>query len=304
MVRRSPGSIKLTGDHDGGLRRRQLLAGALAMGCARCAGTPERPKAPSLEDLERSMLERVNRDRQAAGVPALAHDDALTSVARAHADDMRRARFFSHTSPTTGKLEDRLARARIAVLFARENLADAPDVDAAEDGLLASPGHRENLLSTDVTHIGIGVAEGGFKDAGNRLFVQVFAKPAIRQSTDVARQTVIERIGEERKRLGLPPATIDANLDEVARAKVTELEDSLSDAALAEVGRRVAEDQKKRGKAGSITVTGQRVVSATEYTPSASLLTPAATAIGVGVAEARDERGGPAVKILVLAAVA
>src|SRR5689334_887345 len=65
---------------------------------------------PDVARLEQTMWARLNRDRAARGLPALAWDPHLADIARAHSLDMLQHDFFAHESPTTGVLEDRLVR--------------------------------------------------------------------------------------------------------------------------------------------------------------------------------------------------
>ena len=55
---------------------------------------------------------------------------------------------------------------------AGENLALAPTVQVAHDGLMNSPGHRANILNPRYRRVGIGVADGGMH---GKMFVQNFA---------------------------------------------------------------------------------------------------------------------------------
>jgi uncharacterized protein YkwD len=47
-------------------------------------------------------------------------------------------------------------------LNAGENLALAPTLTIAHEGLMNSPGHRANILQKKFGRVGIGVMEGGF----------------------------------------------------------------------------------------------------------------------------------------------
>jgi uncharacterized protein YkwD len=140
---------------------------------------PEEP-ADSLEQAERCLLDSVNRDRAAAGLPELVWDSALAEVARNYSEEMRRTHLVAHISPTTGSVADRLRAAQIAVRVVLENVARASGVREVHRALMSSPGHRANLMSTEVVRIGIGV---GFGDeiAGRRdLFItQVFTSAPV-----------------------------------------------------------------------------------------------------------------------------
>lgn len=113
-------------------------------------------------DLEVAMLKLVNQERQAAGLPPLAADTALARVARLHATDMFRRGYFSHYTPEGKNPFDRIRKQNIHFLTAGENLALAPSLNIAHQGLMNSPGHRANILRKSFGRVGIGVMEGGY----------------------------------------------------------------------------------------------------------------------------------------------
>ncbi|MBI4954711.1 MAG: CAP domain-containing protein [Myxococcales bacterium] len=252
--------------------------------------------------LERRLFELVGRDRAAAGLPAFAWDDELAAVARAHAADMVAHRFFEHDSPTTGTLEDRLDRAGYASLESRENLASAGDAEQAEKQLMASPGHRTNLLSKSVTHLGIGVVRGDPHGADGRLlaFVQVFARPAPHLTADDAAARVLAALGASRgsaaplERLGL--------LDELARREIVRVRSSVPQEDLRRAGDAVVADlaaHKELGLRG-LSLDAQAVLGLEQYEPPALFAAPGARAFGLAVAPDVDPRGRPVVKIFLL----
>jgi uncharacterized protein YkwD len=108
--------------------------------------------------VELALLALVNRARVAAGARPLRPHRGLAQVARLHARDMQAHGFFGHRSPIAGGLKARLAEAAIDYLHAGENLALATSPERAHDALMASPGHRNNLLDRRFTHLGVGVA--------------------------------------------------------------------------------------------------------------------------------------------------
>ena len=121
---------------------------------------------------ENIMLNLVNQERTSRGLNALRLDPALRTLARNYGEQMFEDGFFSHTSAIDGSSPaDRANRAGIAYSVIGENLAFAPDVYVAHQGLMNSPGHRANILSPDYGHIGIGVINGGIY---GRMFVQEF----------------------------------------------------------------------------------------------------------------------------------
>lgn len=120
---------------------------------------------------ERQMLDLVNEERQSVGLRPLVWDDRLLPVARQHSEEMFRLKYFSHQSPVSGSPFDRLRAAGISYTRAGENLAYAQSVSVAHRGLMQSPGHRENILRPEFTHIAVGVISAG---PYGRMFTQVF----------------------------------------------------------------------------------------------------------------------------------
>ncbi len=123
---------------------------------------------------ERQMLDLLNEERSAAGLRPLIWDDRLLPVARQHSEEMFKLKYFAHQSPVSGSPFDRLKTAGITYSRAGENLAYAQSVSVAHRGLMQSPGHRENILRPEFTHIAIGVVSAG---PYGRMFTQMFATP-------------------------------------------------------------------------------------------------------------------------------
>lgn len=121
---------------------------------------------------EKVMLNLVNKERISRGLNPLVPDEKLRAVARKYATEMLVHGFFSHTSAVDGSTPaDRVTRAGIDYLVVGENLAYAPDVYIAHTGLMNSPGHRANILSSDYSRVGVGVIDAGVY---GKMFVQEF----------------------------------------------------------------------------------------------------------------------------------
>lgn len=123
------------------------------------------------EAAENTMFRLVNEERTAQGFKPLISSVALKTLARAHAKDMFARGYFSHYNPEGQSPFDRMNKAGITFTAAGENLALAPNIQFAHQGLMKSPGHRANILSPDFGHIGIGVIDGGIY---GEMFVQEF----------------------------------------------------------------------------------------------------------------------------------
>ena len=114
-------------------------------------------------DLEKQMLDLVNKERQANGLNPLAPDPKLTEVARAHSADMFARGYFAHDTPEGLSPFDRMRAANVHFATAGENLALAPTLMVAHTGLMNSPGHRANILRPQFGRVGIGVLDGGMR---------------------------------------------------------------------------------------------------------------------------------------------
>lgn len=123
------------------------------------------------EYTEKTMLTLVNIERQKYNLPILVRSEKLEFVARNHAKDMFERGYFSHYNPESLSPFDRMDKEGVKYISAGENLALAPSVVLAHQGLMNSPGHRKNILSADFYQVGIGAVNGGIYGT---LFVQEF----------------------------------------------------------------------------------------------------------------------------------
>jgi uncharacterized protein YkwD len=121
---------------------------------------------------EQSMLDLVNEERVSRGLHPLVMDERLREAARAHSRDMLARGYFNHVTPDGVTPARRLLRERISFLTMGENLAFAPTLQVAHQGLMRSPGHRANILRPVFTRVGIGVINAGIY---GRMFTQEFA---------------------------------------------------------------------------------------------------------------------------------
>lgn len=113
------------------------------------------------ENGESDMIILINEDRKKVGLKPLKTDPLLRNVARAYAMQMLREGFFSHTTPEGQTPYDRLINANVNYDVAGENLALAPTVEIAHQGLMNSVTHRDNILDDQYTSIGVGVIDAG-----------------------------------------------------------------------------------------------------------------------------------------------
>lgn len=127
---------------------------------------PNATQAPSTEDdyttqsvsaQEQMMFNLLNQDRNNNGLPSLTLDPTLCGIARVKSCDMRDNNYFAHESPTYGRVKDMLTRFGYSFNGAGENIAHHATVEKAEAAFMSSSGHRQNILSSAWTKVGIGI---------------------------------------------------------------------------------------------------------------------------------------------------
>lgn len=129
-------------------------------------------KVTGLTKEEENMLQLINQVRAKNGLSPLQVDYQLLKIARAKSRDMVQENYFAHYSPNYGSPFEMMQELGIDYYLAGENIAGAPDVKLAHQQLMKSKSHRENILHSDFTYVGIGVVEGG---PYNKIYTQEFA---------------------------------------------------------------------------------------------------------------------------------
>jgi uncharacterized protein YkwD len=126
-------------------------------------GAVKRYVPPTPEQIERELLELINRDRAALGRPPLLAHPALQEIARDHSARMAAANELSHYFPGWPRPEQRLQRAGLCFLASSENVARGPSPIARfiHEALMDSVTHRINILDGRMLQAGIGVIKEG-----------------------------------------------------------------------------------------------------------------------------------------------
>lgn len=143
-----------------------LLAALLLLGaCGGAGGGPTAPRGLTVDAVESRSLDLLNEARAGEGVGPLAFNAAAADAARAHSEAMRDKGYFGHVDPQQGDLGQRLAVTTIVFRVAAENLAavenGADPAGFAHAHLMASAGHRQNILDPRFSEVGVGVARAG-----------------------------------------------------------------------------------------------------------------------------------------------
>lgn len=115
-----------------------------------------------LASINRKIFRLVNRQRRLHGVRELEWNNALAEQARLQSADMVERGFFEHDNPAHGPLAKRLSAAGIRWARCAENIFREQGMedpaDAAVEGWMRSPGHRQILLDPLFVETGIGAA--------------------------------------------------------------------------------------------------------------------------------------------------
>lgn len=208
--------VVLRGEKDGQERR-------LATVPVACGGEPpaslqleERPWPADPAAQARLVLEQVNVERAAAGLPALAWDDEVARVALSLAEDLADEQ-LKGTGPGVPVM-DRLIKVGQGSPLVLQNPGQAGSARRAAEGFLESPVHRANLMNREITTGGVGVALRTGPDGQPaaylvELFTQVLAPlDPVKVRTDV-RAGLAQRRAEAKA----SPVTSDPFLEEVAQ---------------------------------------------------------------------------------------
>lgn len=127
----------------------------------------------TIDDVRADVLSLVNAARKNAGLPALKRNAALERSAQTYADHMHADGFFGHTDPAGQTLRNRIDAVSyydrsfssdcqcIKGYALGENLARGQrSAEEAVKAWMESPSHRDAILGSDFTDLGVGVRSG------------------------------------------------------------------------------------------------------------------------------------------------
>ncbi|MEE8409821.1 MAG: CAP domain-containing protein [Myxococcota bacterium] len=131
---------------------------------------------------------RLTNEQRAAGAmcgalgygraPPLTEEPALTCAARKHAADMAARDFMAHDNPDGETPWDRIDSAGYRYNQAAENVAGGYGTPAdVVAGWISSQGHCQNVMSFQLSKIGVGFSADDTPVLYSTYWVQVFADP-------------------------------------------------------------------------------------------------------------------------------
>lgn len=133
------------------------------------------PAEVAIAPEEQEMLDLVNAERTRESLAPVTWCPALARSATDHSQDMALKNYFEHESLDGREVADRAKSQGYNFQTVGENIAVGQrDVAEVMQGWMNSPGHRENILRPQFTHLGSGVATGDFKGQESIYWTQNF----------------------------------------------------------------------------------------------------------------------------------
>jgi uncharacterized protein YkwD len=142
----------------------------------------------NISDFAATALARINQLRAAgadchskgvfAPAAALAWNDKLTQAAAAHSADMAVKNYFSHTSADGRTLADRINATGYTWSGLGENIAAGyAGIDAVMSGWIGSDGHCANLMSPNLSEVGLACVPGTASSSYNTYWTMDLGRP-------------------------------------------------------------------------------------------------------------------------------
>lgn len=133
------------------------------------------------------LLAQTNQKRQENGLAPLTLNQNLSQAAAGKAQDMFAKNYWAHIAPDGTTPWAFIKNSGYEYLYAGENLArgftTAPEV---VDAWMASPTHRDNLLSPNYKEIGFAVSTGSLTGSDTVLVVQMFGTKYLAKDEDAS----------------------------------------------------------------------------------------------------------------------
>jgi hypothetical protein len=143
---------------------------------------------------EKYLFESVNHERTERGLRPLKWDAALAEAAKRHTELMAKHKSLSHDFPGEAELQVRTGNAGAHFRQVAENIGEATELEDLHYGWMHSPPHRANILSSELTSIGIAVLHSGDTYYATQDFSAAVAELSIgEQEKQIAK--LIEKYG-------------------------------------------------------------------------------------------------------------
>jgi len=164
-----------------------------------------------------SIIILTNNARVQNGLPPLKENQLLNAIAQSRAEDMLAKQYFAHVSPTGQQASDIAQEVGYHYKIIAENIGSGNFYTNQKiiDGWMQSPGHRNNILSSEVEDMGAAVLKGKFKGSETYIAVQIFGL----QSPPVPQNICVPPSKNLHDEIDLKKAEIETLRDQLNRLK-------------------------------------------------------------------------------------
>lgn len=170
-------------------------------------------KKPPLTEIEKSLFELINKEREKINLRPLEYSMKLRIIANKHSKDMAEQGRLSHLFSDGKSFIDYLVKEDLYFIKTGENIAFSETFvpEIIHNTLMNSPQHRENILNRNFDMIGIGV----FEKKGYYI-TQDFIQSLKPKTKEEARKIIIKLINQTRKEKSLPKISFLKGVNEFA----------------------------------------------------------------------------------------
>ncbi len=164
------------------------------------------------------VVDLTNVERDDVASPQLRRNSTLDAAARLKAQHMARNGYFSHFAPDGTSPWHWFKESGYVYAHAGENLAiHFTDSSEVVEAWMKSPTHKENIVNSDFTEIGVGTAKGEYDGFNTVYVVQLFGTPAVPSSQSELSPPPV-------------PATLVSEIEEISR-EIETLTNAVADVA-------------------------------------------------------------------------
>ena len=155
------------------------------------------------------VIRLTNEKRSQAGLLPLTENPTLSAAAQAKGADMLNRDYWAHIAPDGTQPWKFFIDFGYKYRYAGENLArDFSNPSSAVDAWMASPTHKENLLSPKYKEIGIAVIEGDLAGVDTTIIVQFFGSKFVDTTPSVPLAKVQPAVVAEKQSVSPTPAFV------------------------------------------------------------------------------------------------
>lgn len=175
------------------------------------------------------LVDLTNKARAENDASNLVVSNTLTKAAQMKADDMAARQYFAHTSPDGTTPWYWFQKSGYAFAYAGENLAvDFTESADVENAWLASPKHRENIVDSRFTEIGIATKTAMWQGRQTTFVVQLFGAPSrVAMTTPAVSQNLSTTASDVTIKTNVAQSTLEPKEAQVAGASKISLNEKI-----------------------------------------------------------------------------